>query len=300
MTIAVILRPSFSVTKRRLGDRLTGTLIGCLLTFAVLTWLESTWLIVAILFVAMVTAPMFLYLRYRYAAMGFSIVVLLQMHLMQPSAHIIRERIVDTIVGGLLATLFSFLLTNWEYLSLPRLVRLVLEANRTYSDASFRLLQGKCRNDFVYRIERKRLMDALAGLSAALVRMLDEPASKQRSVLNINQFIVQNYLLVAHVAALRSLLQRHAKAMPVDAVNQLLMASQAQVGHTLALALRQGEMPPPDDDLVAPAAPPPELSTADAAWSGWPLMQRRIRLLLSDADKITAQSAAIVREAEPV
>jgi len=300
LTIAVILRPSFSVTRRRLSDRLSGTLIGCVLTFVVLSWFESTWLIVTILFLAMVTAPMFLYLRYRYAAMGFSIMVLLQMHLMQPSAHIIRERIVDTIVGGLLATLFSFLLTNWEYLSLPRLVRQVLEANRTYSEASFRLLQGKCRNDFVYRIERKRLMDALAGLSAALVRMLDEPASKQRSVLNINQFIVQNYLLVAHVAALRSLLQRHAKAMPVDAVNQLLMASQAQVGHTLALALRQGEMPPPDDDLVAPAAPPPELSTADAAWSGWPLMQRRIRLLLSDADKITAQSAAIVREAEPV
>jgi len=266
----------------------------------VLTWLESTWLIVAILFVAMVAAPMFLYLRYRYAAMGFSIVVLLQMHLMQPSAHIIRERIVDTIVGGLLATLFSFLLANWEYLSLPRLVRQVLQANRTYSEASFRLLQGKCRNDFVYRIERKRLMDALAGLSAALVRMLDEPASKQRSVLNINEFIVQNYLLVAHVAALRSLLQRHTKALPVDAVNQLLADSQARVAQTLALALRHAEpaAPADADPALAPSPAPASapLSAADAAWSGWPLMQRRLRLLLSDADKITVQSAAIVRE----
>jgi uncharacterized membrane protein YccC len=92
-------------------------------------------------------------------------------------------------------------LANWEYQSLPRLVRQVLNVNLSYMQASFELLQGKCFDDFAYRIERKRLMDSLAALSSALVRMLDEPASKQRAVEDINLFIVQNYLLVARGGA---------------------------------------------------------------------------------------------------
>jgi hypothetical protein len=47
--------------------------------------------------------------------------------------------------------------------------------------------------------------------------------------------------------------------------------------------------------LAAPAAPP----VSDVAWSGWPLVQRRIRLLQADADKIVVHSAAIVHIVAP-
>lgn len=305
LTIAVILRPSYSVTKRRLGDRITGTAIGCLLTFIILTWFDTRPVIFACLFLAMVVAPTFLYLRYRYAALGFSMMVLLQMHLLAPEAHLIRERFIDTIIGGLIATAFSFVLASWEYRGLPRLIRLVLDANVTYMEASFRLLQGKCANDFLYRIQRKRLLDSLANLSAALLRMLDEPASKQRAAQEINQFVVQNYLLVAHVAALRYLLVRHAKELPQDEVNALLVHTHAQIGRTLAQALRQhgyadgaaandaihaqdaAELAAGARGMVAP-------SDASAGWSGWPLLLRRVRLLQADAERITVYSAAIV------
>jgi uncharacterized membrane protein YccC len=297
LTIVIILRPTFSMTRQRRADRIIGTIIGCVVTAIVIRFVHSNIVLMAILFLSIVATPTFIYLRYRYTAIAVSLMILLQMHLVAPSnPNLVSERLVDTLIGAAVATVFSFVLANWEYQSLPRLVRQVLNVNLSYMQASFALLQGKCFDDFAYRIERKRLMDSLAALSSALVRMLDEPASKQRAVEDINLFIVQNYLLVAHVAALRSILGRHASQLPIAPVNALLSHSHTQVCLTLSRALEQlDDKAAISTPLAAPAAPP----VSDVAWSGWPLVQRRIRLLQADADKIVVHSAAIVHIVAP-
>lgn len=297
LTIVIILRPTFSMTRQRRADRIIGTIIGCVVTAIVIRFVHSNIVLMGILFLSIVATPTFIYLRYRYTAIAVSLMILLQMHLVAPSnPNLVSERLIDTLIGAAVATVFSFVLANWEYQSLPRLVRQVLNVNLSYMQASFALLQGKCFDDFAYRIERKRLMDSLAALSSALVRMLDEPASKQRAVEDINLFIVQNYLLVAHVAALRSILGRHASQLPVAPVNALLSHSHTQVCLTLSRALEQlDDKAAISTPLAAPAAPP----VSDVAWSGWPLVQRRIRLLQADADKIVVHSAAIVHIVAP-
>ena len=297
LTIVIILRPTFSMTRQRRADRIIGTLIGCVVTAIVIRFVHSNIVLMAILFLSIVATPTFIYLRYRYTAIAVSLMILLQMHLVAPSnPNLVSERLIDTLIGAAVASVFSFVLANWEYQSLPRLVRQVLNVNLSYMQASFALLQGKCFDDFAYRIERKRLMDSLAALSSALVRMLDEPASKQRAVEDINLFIVQNYLLVAHVAALRSILGRHASQLPVAPVNALLGHSHTQVCLTLSRALEQlDDKAAISAPLAAPAAPP----VSDVAWSGWPLVKRRIRLLQADADKIVIHSAAIVHIVAP-
>ena len=297
LTIVIILRPTFSMTRQRRADRIIGTIIGCVVTAIVIRFVHSNIVLMAILFLSIVATPTFIYLRYRYTAIAVSLMILLQMHLVAPSnPNLVSERLIDTLIGAAVATVFSFVLANWEYQSLPRLVRQVLNVNLSYMQASFALLQGKCFDDFAYRIERKRLMDSLAALSSALVRMLDEPASKQRAVEDINLFIVQNYLLVAHVAALRSILGRHASQLPVAPVNALLGHSHTQVCLTLSRALDQLDNKAAiSAPLAAPAAPP----VSEVDWSGWPLVKRRIRLLQADADKIVVHSAAIVHIVAP-
>jgi len=297
LTIVIILRPTFSMTRQRRADRIIGTIIGCVITAIVIRFVHSNIALMAILFLSIVATPTFIYLRYRYTAIAVSLMILLQMHLVAPSnPNLVSERLIDTLIGAAVATVFSFVLANWEYQSLPRLVRQVLNVNLSYMQASFELLQGKCFDDFAYRIERKRLMDSLAALSSALVRMLDEPASKQRAVEDINLFIVQNYLLVAHVAALRSILGRHASQLPVAPVNALLSHSHTQVCLTLSRALDQLDNKATiSAPLAAPAAPP----VSEVDWSGWPLVKRRIRLLQADADKIVVHSAAIVHIVAP-
>jgi uncharacterized membrane protein YccC len=300
LTIVIILRPSFSMTKQRRGDRIIGTVIGCVLSMMVLKYVHSPAIIVGILFIATVATPAFIYLRYRYTAIAVSLMILLQMHLIAPdNTHLVGERLLDTLIGAAVASVFSFVLANWEYQSLPRLIRQVLEANRGYMHASFELLQGNSDNDFPYRIERKRLMDNLAALSGALVRMLDEPASKQRAVEDINLFVVQNYLLVAHVAALRSLLKRYGGVYPKEAVDLMLRQGQTQVARTLALALGRQDGSQVEIAAIATPASGSAAGIAAREWQGWPQVQRRIRLLQADADKITVHSAAIVRNIMP-
>jgi uncharacterized membrane protein YccC len=283
LTIAVILKPSFSITRQRRADRLVGTLIGCVLTAAILHFVHAPALLFGFLFVATAAGPTFLTIKYRYTAIAASMQTLLLIGLTVPhGASAISERLLDTLLGTLIATFFSYVLPSWEYHNLPLLVDAVRDANRKYVDAAAGLLLGRDGDDFRYRISRKRFMDSLANLSAALGRMLDEPADKQRAPAELNRFTVQNYLLVAHMAALRLLLQRYAQNMPRETVDAALESMFAEVRRRLETGPEASE-----------GAPPEERTMPSAEWPGWMPLQRRLRLLQQDAGQVALSSAAI-------
>jgi uncharacterized membrane protein YccC len=282
LTIAVILKPSFSITKQRRADRLVGTLIGCVLTAAILRFVHAPAVLFGFLFVATAAGPTFLYVKYRYTAIAASMQALLLIGLTVPhSANAIGERLLDTLLGTLIATFFSYVLPSWEYQDLPRLVDAVLDANRKYVDAAAALLLGRAGDDFRYRVSRKQFMDSLATLSAALGRMLDEPAAKQRAPAELNRYTVQNYLLVAHMAALRLLLQRYADGMPRAEVDAALGRAFGAVRASL------GAAPEPE------GAPPDEPARQLADWPGWGPLRRRLRLLERDAAQVALGRTAI-------
>jgi len=282
LTIAVILKPSFSLTRQRRTDRLVGTLVGCMLTAVILHFVHSPALLIGFLFVATAAAPTFLSIKYRYTAVAASVQALLLIGLTVPvGASAIGERLLDTLLGTLIATFFSYVLPSWEYQNLPRLVDAVLDANRKYIDAAADLLLRRTGDDVHYRISRKRFMDSLATLSAALGRMLDEPADKQRAPGELNRFTVQNYLLVAHMAALRLLLQRYAENLPPREVEAALEGMFAEVRASLGA--------PPG----AGTASPDGRTTRIAQWRGWAPLQRRLRLLQQDAAQVALSRAAI-------
>lgn len=282
LTIAVILKPNFSMTRQRRADRLVGTLIGCMITAVILHFVQSPAALIGFLFVATAAAPTFLSIKYRYTAIAASVQALLLIGLTVPhGASVIGERLFDTLLGTLIATVFSRVLPNWEYQNLPRLVDAVLDANRKYIDAAADLLLKRTADDGAYRISRKRFMDSLATLSAALGRMLDEPSGKQRAPDELNRFTVQNYLLVAHMAALRLLLQRYRENLPAREVEAALEGMFAEVRASLGAPAESG-----------PAAPGAQ-TTWIAAWPGWAPLQRRLRLLRQDAAQVAQGRKAI-------
>jgi uncharacterized membrane protein YccC len=282
LTIAVILKPNFSMTRKRRADRLIGTLIGCLLTAVILHVVHAPAVLIGFLFVATAAGPTFLSIKYRYTAIAASVQTLLLIGLTVPhGAGAIAERLLDTVLGTLIATFFSYVLPSWEYRNLPGLVDAVVDANRTYLDAAADLLLGRTADDFHYRINRKRFMDNLASLSAAVGRMLDEPAAQQRAPAELNRFTVQNYLLMAHMAALRLLLQRYAANMPRAEVAATLDSAFARVRRNL------GAGPQAED------AAPDGRNVPRAAWAGWAPLQRRLSLLQQDAAQVALCSAVI-------
>lgn len=300
LTIAVILKPSFSMTRRRRADRVVGTFIGCILTALILDIVHAPAVLLGFLFVATVAGPAFLYIKYRYTAIAASVQTLILIGLTSPAAaQAIDERLLDTLAGAAIATFFSYVLPSWEYQTLPRLIGQVLKSNRSYIEAWRNLLQGRVEDDFRYRVARKRFMDSIASLSSAIVRMQDEPLAKRYAPQEINRFAVQNYLLVAHCAAIRLLLQHYRKGLPVDAVNLLIERVWRMVDTKLVNAQEAfpaaGEVPlvatPKRDERLA-ALP------SGQAWPGWMPLQRHAELMYADAGEMAATARTISKELE--
>jgi hypothetical protein len=105
----------------------------------------------------------------------------------------------------------------------------------------------------------------------------------------LNQFILQNYLVAAQVAAIRLLLRNHEVSLPRETVNAWLDQACAQAVQTLEQASAAL------DSGVAPTQPLSAETEADSGWPGWTPLKRRTTLLLADARKVGLQAAAIAR-----
>lgn len=237
LTIVVILKPNFSMTKQRYNDRLIGTLIGCIVSVGILRWVHEPLLLIGILYLALVASAAFVQIKYRYTAIAACIQVLIQINLLIPGSQtVVGERLVDTVIGGIIASIFSFVLPSWEYRAIPKLVENVLQANRRYIAATRDLLTRKAKDDFAYRVQRKQFMDNLSALIGSFQRMLDEPRSRHRAVDNLSRFIVQNYLVAAHVAAARIQVRQHYGELDVPAAESAIEQATDAALRSLTLA----------------------------------------------------------------
>jgi len=237
LTIVVILKPNFSMTKQRYNDRLIGTLIGCIISVGILRWVHSPLVLIGILYLALVASAAFVTIKYRYTAIAACIQVLIQINLLIPGSQtVVGERLVDTVIGGIIASIFSFVLPSWEYRAIPKLVENVLQANRRYIAATRDLLTRKAKDDFAYRVQRKQFMDNLSALIGSFQRMLDEPRSRHRAVDNLSRFIVQNYLVAAHIAAARIQVRQHYGELDIPAAEGAIEQATDAALRSLTLA----------------------------------------------------------------
>ena len=206
LTIALIMRANYSVTRQRRWDRVTGTLIGCALAVTFINTLPAPMLLLLIL-LAVGTSHAYGLVAYRITAIGASISALVLLHFVDPSVNAqFFERIVDTLIGAGLSWAFSHLLPNWERDDLPRTVRGLLAADAAFADAALRLEHGRQR----YRLARKKTLDAVAQLSGAIRRLADEPNSNRRALASLGELLGTNYLLASDLSSMPVLVKLHA------------------------------------------------------------------------------------------
>jgi uncharacterized membrane protein YccC len=278
LTIAVILRPNYAVTRQRLKDRLIGTLLGCIAVALLLPLAPPLALQLALLAVALVLTRTFATTHYRYAALAASVLALLLVRLLHDDAQaLIAQRLLDTAVGGALAWACSYLLPNWEAQDLPRLLDALLRAQRAYAAA---VLAPQAGAEDAFRVPRKRLFDTLAALGGAHARMLEEPARRRTALPLLGELMQHGYLLGAHLASLRVLRaqrQRRLGAAQIEAMMAPVRESVAQ--------------------RLDPALPP--LPPAPAAAAAADPLQRRLDLVVVAAararrlaDELRARAAA--------
>ena len=121
LSVAVVLRGNLEQTISRRNERIIGTVQGCLLVMllAHVEWVP----LLSLCFIAAVgTAHAYVNRRYRVAATAATLMALLQPLMLAPGSNpAIVERLADTVLGAILAWLFSFVLPSWERAAVPRL-----------------------------------------------------------------------------------------------------------------------------------------------------------------------------------
>lgn len=204
MTIIIILKPGFSLTKKKNFDRLTGTIGGGLIGLLILAFIHDKNVLFALIVFFMIGTYTFVRINYIVMVIFLTPYVLILFNFLGLGVvDVAGERLADTAVASLLAFLASyFLFPHWESKNLRGFMASVLKSNIHYLQKLQKLFQGNDISTLEHKLVRKDLFVSTANLSAALHRMLSEPKSKQRFRKEIYEFVVLNHVLSSNIAGL--------------------------------------------------------------------------------------------------
>lgn len=233
LTTSLIMRASYSVTRRRRDDRLIGTVIGCVIAAVLVHYIPRSYLFLPVI-LTIGTAHAFADAAFRVTATCASITALLQLHFLgpdvEPGSWLLLERLGDTVIGAGLAWGFSYILPSWEWKNVPKLVRTVIRADRAYAA----LALSRRRNDQDFRLARKRAHDAAADLTMTVRRLSDEPRIDKEALATLHDFVGANYLMASDLASMRVLFRSRKAELDADAAEKILDAARENVAQVLA------------------------------------------------------------------
>lgn len=204
LTIIIILKPGFSLTKERNMQRFAGTIAGGLIGVLILYFIHDRNVLFGIIIFFMISTYTFQRLNYIVMVIFITPYILILFHLLGLGfLKVAEERLLDTGIACVLSFLASYLLfPQWESVQLDNFLKQVLKANISYLDTLVRLFSGLPVSSLEYKLTRKEVYVNSANLSAAFNRMLSEPKSKQRHEKLIYEFVVLNHVLSSNIASL--------------------------------------------------------------------------------------------------
>ncbi|GAB3248452.1 FUSC family membrane protein [Larkinella harenae] len=205
LTVSVILKPAFSLTKQRNYERIIGTVAGGLIGVALLTFISSPTGLFWAMLPLMIGAYSFQRTQYIVMVILMTPYILIVLRFIGLGGiSLVEERIFDTFIGCLIAFLASYLFPSWESQQLKGLLSDVLRANRSYLRKLADSLSGKPLTLTDYKLTRKEVYVSSANLAAAFQRMTSEPQSKQWHRNDIYEFVVLNHILSSNIATIAS------------------------------------------------------------------------------------------------
>jgi uncharacterized membrane protein (TIGR01666 family) len=221
MTIAFMLKPAFSLTKQRNYERIIGTLIGGVIGATILHFIDNKNILFALMVLLMIGTYSFQRVKYFVSVICMTPFILILFSFLGVGfVELIKERVIDTVIGCVIAFLAGYLLFPiWESAQLHTYLKDMLQANNKYLYKVAEALTGKVVNVTDYKLARKEVYVSSANLSAAFQRMLSEPKSTQKNKTEIHQFVVLNHILFSNIATLAStVLHQKGKVYPEEVI----------------------------------------------------------------------------------
>ena len=221
LTIIVILRPGYGLTKQRSWHRIIGTVAGGVIGFGLLKIIDNHVLIGSLAVFSMLMGYSFTQINYKVGATFVTVYVVLIYGLLVPNnSQIVEYRILDTLVGAALAFAANyFLWPSWEFVSAPLYLRKSIEANRDYLKEISLFYNRKGEVTPSYRLSRKNAFVEIGNLMASFQRMTQEPLSKQKQLPQLYKLVELNHTLLSASASLGTYIQTHHTTKASEAFN---------------------------------------------------------------------------------
>ncbi|MCL1528214.1 YccS family putative transporter [Xanthomonas nasturtii] len=256
LTTAFVCRPNYGATRLRLVQRIAGTLIGLVATWALMQLFPGT---EVQLLLALAAALIFFITRtdrYMLATAGITVMALFCFNLLGDGFVLIWPRLIDTLIGCAIAAAASFLiLPDWQGRRLNQVMATVLASCARYLTQVLEQYASGMRDDLPYRIARRDMHNADAALSVALSNMLREPGRYRRNLDAGFRFLALSNTLLGYLSALGA----HRAALEGEhdpAIAQAGDYLQRALGE-IATALRERQPLPVHDETE-------EVATAEA------------------------------------
>lgn len=204
LTIMVILKPGFGLTKERNLQRLIGTIIGGIIGGVILITVPDVMIRFLILIVFFLIAYSLFRVNYIMAVIFMTPYVLIMLSFSGVNTlEMAKERVLDTFIGGTIAFLSSYVIfPNWESFQIKTNMRSLLVANYKYLAQAILILSGDKISVIDYKLARKEVYIASANMGSTFQRLLTEPKWRQKNTKEVNRFVILNHIFSSYTATL--------------------------------------------------------------------------------------------------
>lgn len=206
LTILVILKPGFGLTKERNFQRLIGTVIGGILGGIILITVHHPIVLFGFLILFFLIAYSLFRINYIMFVVFLTPYALIMISFTGVNTlTVVQERILDTLIGCAIAFLSSYIIfPNWESSQIKTTVSKLLLANYHFFEQIAKILANIPVDVTEYKLARKEVYIASANMGSAFQRLLTEPKWQQKNTKEINRFVVLNHLFSSYASSLYS------------------------------------------------------------------------------------------------
>ena len=203
LTTLFVCQPNYGATRLKLLQRIGGTVLGLLLGWALFDLLpdpraQALFAVVAgVAFFALRSS------RYTLATAAITLLVLFCFNQVGDGYGLFIPRLVDTLLGSLIAGLAVFLiLPDWQGRRLNHLLASTLSCNSRYLQQIIQQYASGKRDDLAYRLARRNAHNADATLSTTLGNMLMEPGHFRKQADIGFRFLLLSHTLLSYLSGL--------------------------------------------------------------------------------------------------